>query len=291
MLAVLFVLKGQHFDPAFFTPSDMQMNALPVPSEIGQWRLEGGQMFPAERMFEKINGKADYYLQYHALELCSGEWASGDQRWDMYLYHFKDAQGARYAFTGERASNSQGMRSMSGYRVPGQVAVLAGPFYLQLNAHKVDADTDPAEALARELVAHFGDTSPAEDGRPVEPLASLAGDAMIADSEGLLPEGAFGFSVLNEVQTIRVSLSGAEAVWFKAPGNAEALAAYAEELKQYGGEQLFEQDGASGGLMFSSWDIAAVADGALWGVHAAPSREALLAHWEALRTALQRDRP
>ncbi len=114
---------------------------------------------------------------------------------------------------------------------------------------------------------------------------------MIPDTEGLLPEGAFGFSVLNEVKTVRVSLSGAEAVWFKAPGDAKTVAAYAEELKHYGGEQLFERDSAIGGLMFSSWEITGEMDGALWGVHAAPSREALMAHWNALRTALEGVRP
>ncbi len=291
LLAVLFALKGQRFDPAYITPSGLQAILLPVPSQIGQWRLEGGQLFPAERMFEKINGKAGYYLQYRAVELCSGEWVSGDRRWDMYLYRFKDSQGARYAFTGERAGDATGIGDLEGYRVPGQVAVLAGPFYLQLNALKIDADTLPAEALARKLVAHLGVSVPADGARPDHSLASLAGHAMLPDSERLLPEGAFGFSVLHDVHTVRVSLTAGEATWYTAPGDASTLAAYREELKRYGGEQLFEQEAAAGGLMFSSWQIAGVVNGALWGVQAAPSREALLAHWETLLNALQERRP
>ncbi|MBL7076772.1 MAG: hypothetical protein ISS31_04810 [Kiritimatiellae bacterium] len=291
VLAALFILKGQHYDPAFFTPPAVQGQDLPVPLEVGHWQLEGGQLFPADRMFEKINGKADYYLQYDAVELCSGEWIAGDQHWDMYLYRFKDADGARYAFSGERPGNPSEIDGIKGYRVPGQVAVLTGTSYLQLNAHRVDADTAPAETLARELVAYLGESSPVADSKPDQSPATLAGDALIKDSEGLLPEGAFGFSVLNEVQTARVSLSGAEAIWFKAPGDIETLMAYAAELKLYGGAHLFEQDGATGGLMFSSWELAGVVDGVLWGVHAAPSREALLAHWNALRSALQGDQP
>ena len=51
----------------------------------------------------------------------------------------------------------------------------------------------------------------------------------------------------------------------------------------YGGEELFSEEGASGGSMFGSWGIAGVLDGAVWGVQSAPSREALMEHWKVLK--------
>ncbi len=286
MLVLFFFVKGRHYDPAFFEPPAAESSALPVPSTVGEWVLEGAQSFPADRMFEKINGKADYYLQYGAIELCSGEWVANGQRWDMYLYRFKEEQGARGAYIGERPSDGKAIEGVGGYTVPGQAALAAGPFYLQLNAQAAGADTRAAVELALALVSTWGRARP--PGEPEEiNLAALAGDAMVGDPEGFFPESAFGFSVLNNVRTIQVSLNGSEAVWFTMPGNAETIAAYAEELAMYGGGNLFSQNGGSGGSMFNSWEFAGILNGTVWGIHNAPSREALLQHWDALKEKLQ----
>jgi hypothetical protein len=291
LLGLLFYLKGQSFDPAFFTPPAVAHAALPVPTSAAGWTLEGGEAFPADRMYEKIDGKADYYLQYGATELCSGEWVADQRRWDMYLYRFKDAQGARGAFTGERPTKADPLPDLPGYTVPGQIGLAAGPFYLQLVSETPAADTAPAQALARTLLTHLDVPLTAPDAPPVISPGALAGDAIVPESESTLPESAFGFSALNNVRIARVTLAGAEATWFTAPGDSTVLAKYAEELKLYGGEQLFEQDGATGGLMFGAWEMAGSINGAIWGIHAAPSREALLAHWNALQSALKETQP
>ncbi len=287
VLALSFVVKGRYYDPAFFTPPASLIAALPVPSAVAGWVLEGGVSLPADRMFEKINGKADYYLQYGAVELCSGEWVANGQRWDMYLYRFKEVQGARGAYGGERPSDGKAIEGIEGYTVPGQAAIAAGSFYLQLNAQTAAADTGPAVELALALAPGLGGSSPASADDAAVDLSVLAGDAMVPDSEGFLPESAFGFSVFNNVQTVRVGLDGTEAVWFTAPGDAAAVSAYADELAMYGGEELFNQDGASGGSMYGSWGMAGILNGAMWGVQNAPAREALLQHWNALQAGLK----
>ena len=97
----------------------------------------------------------------------------------------------------------------------------------------------------------------------------------------------FGFSALNKVRTIEVSVDDTQAVWFTAPGDEATIQTYAEELSMYGGENLFNQDGGSGGAMYGSWQFAGILNGAVWGIHAAPSREALLLHWETLKERVQ----
>ena len=287
ILGVLFFVKGQHYDSDYYVPPASETSALPVPLALGDWVLEGAQALPADRMFEKINGKADYYLQYGATGLCSGEWVAYGQRWDMYLYRFAEGQGARGAYAGERPSDGIAIEGAEGYTVPGQAAMVAGSFYLQLNAQTANADAGVAADLALELGALLG----GEDGGPqteaVVDLVKLAADSNVGDPEGFLPESAFGFSALNKVRTITVLQDGTEAVWFTSPGEADTIAAYAEELAMYGGENLFNHGGGSGGAMFGSWEFAGIINGVVWGIHNAPSREALLQHWEALEERLQ----
>ena len=287
ILALLFFIKGQCYNPAFFEPPAAEFFALPVPLSVGDWALEGAQTLSAERMFEKINGKADYYLQYGAIELCSGEWVAHGQRWDMYLYRFKEEQGARGAYAGERPADGRTIEGAEGYAVPGQAVITTGSFYLQLNAQTAAADASVAIDLALALAPILGGSASESQSEVMLDLAALAGDAMVGDPEEFLPESAFGFSALNKVRAIRVSLNGSEAVWFTAPGDVETVAAYAEELAMYGGENLFSQNGGSGGSMFGTWEFAGVLNGAVWGIHNAPSREALLQHWEALGERLQ----
>jgi len=125
VLLVLFAVKGRFYDPAAFAPPAMENSALPMPTAVGDWMLEEAMVLPADRMYEKIDGKADYYLQYGADELSSGEWVANGQRWDMYLYRFKTEQGARGAYNGERPSDGAPLEGLEGYAVPGQ-AVMTG---------------------------------------------------------------------------------------------------------------------------------------------------------------------
>jgi hypothetical protein len=286
VVLVLFAVKGRFYDPAVFTPPNAGVSALPMPVTVEEWTLEEGIALSADRMYEKINGKADYYLQYGADELCSGEWVANGQRWDMYLYRFETAQGAQGAYTGERPSGGKPMEEVEGYTVPGQAALTVGPYYLQLNALVADADTGPAVELAMRLVPFLaGSAEPADAGKAID-LVALAGEDMVGDAEGFLPESAFGFSVFRNVRTVQVALDGAEASWFTTAGDAALVTAYIEELAMYGGEEQFTANGASGGSMFGSWGLAGMLNGEVWGVQNASSYETLMRHWAALRTRL-----
>lgn len=283
LVLVLFVIKGQFYDPSAFTPPASEVTALPVPVMLDSWVLEGASVLPAERMFEKINGKADYYLQYGAVELSSGEWVADGQRWDMYLYCFETEQGARGAYNGEKPSDGEPVEGIEGYAVPGQTALAVGTYYLQLNALTAGADTAPAVKLATVLVSHLGSEAAGDDAETAIDLMALAGADMAGDAEGFLPESAFGFSAFNTVRTVEVSLNGTQTTWFMLAGDDGTVSAYVEELTMYGGEDVFTEGSAAGGSMFGSWSISGVLDGGVWGVQNAPSRESLMLHWNTLK--------
>mgnify|MGYP001823932308 CR=1 FL=1 len=286
VLLLLFMVKGRYYNPDVYLPPALELAALPVPMEVGEWILGNAELLPADRMFEKINGKAAYYLQYGAVELCSGEWALNGQRWDMYLYHFESDQGALGAYNGERPSEGSPIEGVEGYAMPGQAAMVAGGYYLQLNALAAEADAGPAIELARSLMPHLQGDAMDSSSTPEIDLVALAGERFAGEAEEFIPENAFGFSVLDHVRAVDVMLNDAEAVWFSTEGDAQTVQAYHEELAMYGGEGLFTEDGASGGSMFGTWSVAGVLNGAVWGVQNALSRDELMRHWSMLQSRL-----
>jgi hypothetical protein len=279
---LLFLIKGQFYNPAFFAPPVSEAAALPMPASLGGWVLESGMVLPADRMFEKINGKASYYLQYGAVELGSGEWVADGRSWDMYLYRFETEQGARGAYNGERPSDGTPVEGVDGYTVPGQAALTVGTYYLQLNSFTAGADAAPAVELAMLMTSHLDKTGEGQEEEAVMDLLSIAGADAAGDAEGFVPENAFGFSVLGNVRTVEVALDGISTTWFTLAGDAGTVEAYAEELSMFGGEEIFRENGVAGGAMFGSWSVAGVFEQAVWGVHNAPTRESLLQHWGAL---------
>jgi hypothetical protein len=286
VLLLLFLVKGRYYDADIYLPSVMESAALPMPVALSGWVLETPEFLPADRMYEKINGKSGYYEQYGAEGLYSGEWVLDAQRWDMYLYSFKTRQGALGAFNGERPSDGTAIDGVEGYAVPGQAAVSIGRYYLQLNALAAEADPGPAVELALALAPCFREAGPDSGPASEIDLMALAGQNFSGDAEGLMPENAFGFTALDNVRTVEVSLKGDDAVWFTLNGDAGTVAAYAGELAMVGGEALFTEDGASGGSMFGSWGMAGVLNGSVWGVQNATSREALMTHWNTLKARL-----
>lgn len=286
VLLILFAVKGRFYDPAAFTPPESAVSAMPIPAALGDWALEEGIALPADRMYEKINGKASYYLQYGADQLCNGEWVKNGQRWDMYLYRFETEQGAQGAYTGERPADGQSIDGVEGYTVPGQAALTAGNYYLQLNALVADADAGPAVELAMLVLPFLAESAAGAETNAQIDLVALAGEDRAGDAEGFIPESAFGFSVFSNVRTVQVALDGTEAAWFTTAGDDALVAAYMDELAMYSGEEPFTENGASGGSMFGSWGLAGVLNGEVWGVQNASSRESLMQHWNTLKERL-----
>ena len=284
LLLILFFWKGQHYDPARFRPPGADRVAIPVMDTSGDWLLQNEQAFSADRMYQKINGKAHYYLEYGATKLFTGEWVEQGDVWDMYLYEFETAKGAHGAFTGERPGERMALPGVEGYSVPGMVAASGGFYYLQLTAQTADADPQSVEALVRTFMDQLGGEM---DEHPQETtLMDLAGDAAQSDSEEYIPENAFGFSSLHDVNHIRVRIEGVEAIWFSMPASDEVVNAYKNELQSYGGQDLFDLPDGFGGSMFGSWELIAVDGDQVWGVRNAASRAELMKHWNALRAGL-----
>jgi len=284
------VWKSRHYDPAYFVPPQATTPTAEswVPDKVDTWTLTDKAWFPAERMFEKIDGKDQFYQPFGVDGLQCGSWTSGAEAWDMYLYVMKDSKGAYGAFSGEKpAAATVEPGTARRYSSSGSVVIQAGRFYLQListsaeGAATATTITNLAQALSSTLLAK----SPPETGT----MLILPAADQIAGSEKLIPKDAFGYTSLANVMNAQYVINQTTGTWFFADGGTGALTRYTQELAQYGGEELFTlPDGASGGLMLDSWEIAGIINGGLAGVRNAPTKERALQHWEFFK---QRSKP
>ncbi len=266
--------KGRHYDPAYFVPPQAATATAAswVPDKVDTWTLTDKVWFPSERMFEKIDGKDQFYQPFGVDGLLCGSWTSGAESWDMYLYVMKDSKGAHGAFSGEKpASANVEPGAARRYSSAGSVVIQA-------------AATDIAK-LANTLSGHLLAKSPPETA----PMPTLPAADQVVGSEKLIPKDAFGYTSLANVMDAQYVINQATGTWFFADGGTGALVRYTQELAQYGGEELFTlPDGASGGLMFDSWEIAGIIDHELTGVRNTPTKESVLQHWELFK---QRSKP
>ncbi len=285
-LVCLLYIEGRHIDPAYVEPpgADAGLSAVPFPLEAAGWSFGSLESYPRDRIYEKINGRLQYYEQYDVEHLYAGTWSKENRSWDLYAYVFPDEVSARGALSGERPPEAEPLDGIYGYRVPGMVAAAGGTLYVQLIASSPQADAEEVLPLLPILTGMPDDAEPA--GRSPLTPAELAGDLAVPDSESLLPENAFGHTSLQQVQTVRVVLDDQEAIWFLARGGRAELEHFAGELETYGADSRFELDGARGGDMYGEWAIAGILENGLWGIAQASSRDGLIQHWQQLKTRM-----
>lgn len=287
-LAAGVAFKGRSFDPAFFTPAEGAIPAgMTLPEHLEGWTLREIEWFPEAEMYRKINGRAQFYQTFGVEGLLAGTWRKEEATWDMYVFTMRTASVAAGVFAAERPPASSGAGQTSHYALPGLYAAHAGRAYVQFVAGMPDAPPAAIAALARRIVdEHLSKRDQAADRTAT--AITLPADRQVADSAGLYPKDAFGYTALTDVCYADYAVGASHATWFLAAGGAAAFAGYTNELARFGAEQVFRLPRAAGGEMFGAWEVAGLVNGTLAGVRGAASKEQLLAHWAALQAALER---
>ena len=289
LILAAIVFKGRVYDPAYFTPPesahDGGRGTRALPDTIEGWRSGDTRWLPDERMYEVINGKAQFYQKFGVEGLHTGTWANGDAEWQMFLYVMDSASAAEGAFFAERPESATRVEAgTEAYTVPGAVMVQAGQYYLQLVAVSTSISTDSGLELARRLL---GDIMPVTDG-------IAASDAMLPEqfrepgSDGLHAADAFGYTSLSGVHFASYTVADESTTWFIVDGDDRTVSAYRDELARYGAKALFAEDGGVGGDMYGSWEILGVVGGVPIGVRGASSREVLMNHWRTWKQLKER---
>jgi hypothetical protein len=278
LIAVL-VWTGGTVNPAYVVPPRQAggSGGIELPAELDGWQLNGGEWFDAQRMFEKIDGKAPLYIDFGARGLYAGSFERDGDAWDMYLYAMADPGGAEGVFIRERSGQVEPADvGVDSYASSGSLVLHAGPYYIQLGALAAKADIEEAKDLARSIL----DNLPGVSGEAEAEKPALPREGQLAGTLDVAPQDAFGFSSLHGVRAAQYVDNGTTATWYTAEGGKETVQAYGDELRTYGAEDVFEDDHGVGGKFLGMWEYLGATPDGLYGVRDAVDRATLTQHWQ-----------
>ncbi len=292
VILALIIYKGRQVNDAFFIPPQMDIkNTLPeiiLPEEILKWKRHNTSWFPAEKMYEKIDGRDQFFQQYGASGLLSATWQNNNfPEWDMLLYKLKGIDEANAVFI----NNAESMPVKTDDDIKwvldrGWLIACRDCFYLEMTSITESTNTQYIIPLAQEIMNSLpvsGETNKIQK-------ILLPKTHKIANSENFISEDAFGFSSLQNIHSAEYNLNDTQSTRFIADGNANKniFRAFTNELFEYGASNIFSTPNMAGGEMYGSWIIAGITNNKFYGIFNAPSQQSLLSHWNEFSTFIKK---
>ncbi|MEW5908376.1 MAG: DUF6599 family protein [Thermodesulfobacteriota bacterium] len=262
----------------------------PFPGIISRVKLEQNliplsppELFDPKNLSDKINGKADFYLQagFVSLETQRVQIKSRPEEWmEIYIYEMEKPENAFGVFSTQRRKRSDPSDiTLHAYQTLNAFFFAHGPYYVELILSKESPVLrNIADAWGRAFI----------QAMPIQPHAVKGGDffpKLHLDSESLemIPANAFGFEKLNQVWTARYQIDALELSAFvsrqESISEARSIAdAYAAFIGIFGAEEIKEPMEA-GIRIFSVSDMYEVifSQGIFFGgIHQAQDKSAAL---------------
>ncbi len=238
--------------PAGAGPAAEEM--LPAAFEALGWTRDGDiEVYPEDRLFEKIDGADERYKLYGNRRLLCGSYTGGDDgrgRLDVFLYEMRTPLAALGIFGRERSVGAAVVDGLgdAAYAVHGAAFFRKGAWYVQVKGFDEDAAA-ASEPIARAIAAAL------PSGEAPDPaFALLPAEERVRGSERYEPkDSVLGTDFLTQVFSADYGTGGKAVTLFLARCGKEAearRAAYAEYLKRQG--KVIEEgvlEGASVTLM------------------------------------------
>ena len=157
--------------------------------------------YNAENLYEKIDGKADLYLQNGFVSLQCRRYSSksSEQNWaEVYVYDMAKTKNAFAVYSGQKRSGRKSLDwAQFGYKTTDSIYIAAGNFYFEIILSS-DANglLQVAEAGAKQLAALALKV-------PCEPFAIgfFPQDNLVTDSYRLIGKDAFGCEGMDNIFT------------------------------------------------------------------------------------------
>jgi len=271
---------------------ESRQQALPVEGEnsaivdtagTGMIPFSPPERFGPDRLYEKIDGRADLYLSSGFVSLATQRFSKDNTagNWvEVFIYDMATPENAFSVFSMQRREGARTDETApNAYHTENALFMAHERFYLEI------IGTDASEALqqtigplARAFVqAHGGTTAASAPGANLFP-----GSGLQAGSLQLVAANAFGYEQLDRVYTAEYLIDGARLTAFVSDRQtaeaATALAAeYREALASYGATTVDAPppvEGAAVNQFFDTYEIVFSTGKYLAGVHEAGSLEA-----------------
>jgi len=241
------------------------------------------ESFDRGTLSDKINGKADLYLESGFVELTAGRFVdqANPALWfEIFLY---DMTLPRNAFAVYSSQKRDGVIHKDfakfAYSTENAVFFVQGKFYIEIIGAR------PDDALIRSMISmakHFITLYPA-DTLELPELRYLPSENLDLGSISIILANGFGFEKFNHIFTGTYHVNGYKITAFvslrKTAGKAESLATdYDNFLTDFiGGDRLEPETGLIPGLtvvdLFGEYEMVFATQNVLAGVHSAPDKQ------------------
>jgi hypothetical protein len=197
--------------------------------------MSQAESFNPDTLYHKINGKADLYLKagFKSLKAQRLALAGGGETWcESLLYEMDSPSGAFAVYGQQRRPNAQPLDYYGqGYRSKNALYLTRGPYYLEIVAASINHELAGAmEYLARAFIKAV------PGAQQLNELDLFPPQGMVADSQTLLANDAFGFAGLSGVYVARYQGEAGGVLFLsrrESPDQARALMnSYVKFLKE-----------------------------------------------------------
>jgi hypothetical protein len=288
--------------PATLKPvATVSNDSLPtLPPELSA--LSAPEMFTADNLYDKVDGKADLYLtagfvglqcQRLALKATNDVWM------EWFVYDMGTLPQAFSVFSLQRRAEAQPLDlTPFAYQTQNSLYFVSGRYYVEA---VTAMPTEPMMAAMRAMARLFVAAHP-PGAAEIPELKLFPPDNLEAGSQGLQIVDAFGFDQFTNVFTAKYRVpdgaTNAEVLAFleltKTPAAAALRDAYRSFLLANGGKEIESQDAASIGMpieFMGNIEIVFAESNMVVGVHAAPDSASAAKVAQQLADSLRKGKP
>jgi hypothetical protein len=221
------------------------MQTRSLSAELGDvtppgWELyDEVRRFTAENLYEKINGRAEFYLAYDMIELTFVGFENGNddgQFVDISVYDMGTPTHAFGVFSAERSHEASPLElGRDAYRSGANYYIWKGPYYIQI----VSSDTtDELQRIGMDLARKTTDLV-SDSGEPVWGLSALPEEDRVPGSERYFLVDAMGLDFMRNTYMARYKRDGTIVSAFLSQQDSQeaardTVALYLEHANRYG---------------------------------------------------------
>ena len=221
------------------------------------------EIYNANNLYEKIDGKADLYLQngFSSLQCRRYSSNSSQQDWaEVYVYDMAKAKNAFAVYSGQIRSKNQPLDwAQFGYKTSDSIYIAAGNFYFEII---LSSDSNLLLQTAESAARQFADLASKEPSEPFA-ISFFPKDNLVHNSFKLIRKDAFGCAEMENIFSAAYSVNGNSLTAFIADtqdsGSAQALLRkYHSFLIENGGIELphnIDMPGSKAVELFGTTDI------------------------------------
>ncbi len=195
--------------------------------------------FTPENLYEQINGRAEYYIAFDAIELWFASFEKigrNDHFIDLSIYNMGTPTNAFGVFSGERSIDAPPLDfGRAAYQSSANCYIWKGQYYIQIIASD---DTPELRQICLDLARQTTDFL-VETGEPVWGLNALPKDGLIQNSIQYFLTDALGLDFMRNTYTAQYKIdNGPVSVFLSRLDSQESIQSvidqYAAYAKQYG---------------------------------------------------------